>query len=111
MGLVQGFLVPMLAPGSFSDAMGGDLPEEELTPYPDEDDVDDWDFFDAPVDSHIDVMLLPVQTSTPFVSYAAQLALLYLRTIEASSSWCCKTRMLSWRAILRLLRNLKCWNV
>lgn len=35
--------------------VGGDLRKDELAPYPDDDDVDDWGFADVPADSHVEV--------------------------------------------------------
>lgn len=40
---------------SVSDAMGCDMLDNELTPYPENDNSDDWDFANVPVDPHIDI--------------------------------------------------------
>lgn len=42
------------APGSASDALAGDLHNDEFMPYSDDEDGDEWDFADAPVDSLAD---------------------------------------------------------
>lgn len=36
--------------------MGGVSREDDLAPYPDGDDEDDWEFGDVPVDSDVDVL-------------------------------------------------------
>lgn len=41
--------------GLASAAVGGDSRGNELAPYSDGDDGDEWDFDDEPIDSHIDV--------------------------------------------------------
>lgn len=38
-----------------SGVLGGDLHEDGLPPYPDDDDGDGWDFADVPFHSHVDV--------------------------------------------------------
>lgn len=43
------------APGSASDAVGGDLGDDKRTPYSHDNDGDDWEFFDLIVDSLFDV--------------------------------------------------------
>lgn len=41
-------------PGLASDAIRGDLWDDELITYTDDEDGYDWDFYDVPVDSHVD---------------------------------------------------------
>lgn len=48
-------LRPDATPGSPSDAMGSDLHDDELTPYPDEDNGDSWYLADVTGNSHVNV--------------------------------------------------------
>lgn len=49
--------------GSAFGAHGGNSCDDVLTPFPDDDDTDGWDFADGHVNSHVDVCALYIQES------------------------------------------------
>lgn len=80
--------------GSATGVMGGDLQNNEPTPYPDNFDGNDWYFADVPVDSvdsRTDVLGRFPETWTPFAINAVQPMLQYPRTQAASLAWPCRT--------------------
>lgn len=77
--------------GLCSDARRGDSHDDELRPYLDDDNCNNWNFASCWLILTLTVVTVFANNSTPFLSYAVQRLLPYLKTLAASLAWRCRT--------------------